>query len=123
MPNHSTSLTPNRFSNSSHRSGGQPAERTTRTGLSASSGRAGCLSRIEIMPPSALNSTASKRRQSSKNRDALNRSPRANRASSSMEPIIDTKRALPWKRGSGVYIVSPGWIPAASSSTPIGLVS
>ena len=59
MPNHSMIFTPKRSSNSRQRSGGQPADSTVRTGWSRSSGRGGCLSRIEIMPPSELNVTAS----------------------------------------------------------------
>ena len=59
MPNHSMIRTPNRRPNSSHRSGGQPADSTTRAWWSRSPGPGGCLSRIEIIPPRLLNSTAS----------------------------------------------------------------
>ncbi len=73
-----------------------------RTGLSASFGLSGCLSRIESIPPSVLNSTASYLRQSSQNREAENFSARANLASSSIEPMNEISRALPWNSGSGV---------------------
>ena len=41
------------------KSGGQPADRATRTWWSRSSSRGGCFMRIEIIPPRVLNSTAS----------------------------------------------------------------
>jgi len=95
-------LRPKRVSNSCHRSGGAAADSTVRTGLSASSGRSGCFSRIEIIPPSVLNSTASYFRQSSQKREAENRSARASLASSSIEPMNEISKAFPWNSGSGV---------------------
>ena len=70
------------------------------------------------MPPSELNSTASYLRQSSQKREAENRSARANLASSSIEPMNETSSAFPWNRGSGVYIVSPGFTPVAPEDDP-----
>ena len=47
----------------------------------------------------------------------------ANLASSIIEPIADTSRALPWNSGSGEYIVSPGRTPDCSRINSSGLVS
>ena len=75
------------------------------------------------MAPRVLNSTASCLRHSSKKREALKRSPRANFASRTIEPIMETSSALAWKSGSDVYIVSPGCTPEASRISCIGLLS
>ena len=57
---------------------------------------------MEIIPPRVLNSTASYLRQSSQNREAENRSARANLASRSIDPMNETSNAFPWNSGSGV---------------------
>ncbi len=75
------------------------------------------------MAPSVLNSTASYFRQSSQNREALNFSASASFAPIVIEPIAEMRSALPWKSGSGVYMVSPGLTRSASNMMARGAMS